>query len=56
MKLTTDCCQASITVRTGDHKPVLMRFAGLTIAMKPHEARELADQLHDAVEQAEVTE
>lgn len=53
MKLTTDACQTVVTIRARDHKPIRLRFAGLTLAMKPDEARALADALVDAAEQAE---
>ena len=35
------------------HRPVVLRLAGLRIAMTPTEALTLADALHDAAEQTE---
>ncbi|WP_172415065.1 hypothetical protein [Rhodococcus sp. BUPNP1] len=57
MKLITDACDAQVATAPAHHsRPILVRFAGLTIAMKPHEARTLADRLHDAADQAEETQ
>lgn len=54
MRLTTDACSARVSTTT-EHtrRPVLLRFAGLTLAMTPQEARGLADELHDNADRAE---
>ena len=54
MKLTTDTCTASVNADpTAHRRPVLLRFAGLVLAMTPTEARTLADQLHDTAEETD---
>ena len=57
MKLTTDACDPRVTTDPQSHRrPVLLRFAGLVLAMTPTEARTLADQLHDHADTAEDTD
>ncbi|MDV6293306.1 hypothetical protein [Rhodococcus aetherivorans] len=54
MKLTTDACDPRITTDTrSPRRPILLRFAGLVLAMTPTEARTLADRLHDAAEETD---
>ena len=54
MKLTTDACDPHVTTDTRSHRrPVLLRFAGLVLAMTPTEAHTLADRLHDAAEETD---
>ncbi|MCF8781247.1 hypothetical protein [Rhodococcus ruber] len=56
MRLTTDTCTTIVAVDTRARRPILLRFAGLVLAMTPTEARTLADQLHDRADTAEETD
>lgn len=52
MRLTTDACTAVVALDVHARRPILLRFAGLVLAMTPTEARALADQLHDRADTA----
>ncbi|WFS11856.1 hypothetical protein [Rhodococcus aetherivorans] len=56
MRLTTDTCTTVVAVDNQARRPILLRFAGLVLAMTPTEARTLADQLHDRADTAEETD
>ncbi|WML63203.1 hypothetical protein [Rhodococcus sp. AH-ZY2] len=53
MKLHARNVSPRITVDLGARRPVLLRIAGLFLAMSPEEALTLADQLHDAAMEPE---
>lgn len=53
MKLHARNLDPHVYIDRDAHRTVVLRFAGLRIAMTATEARALADQLHDATEQTE---
>lgn len=53
MKLHGRSLTPHITVDHEARRPVLLRLGGLVLAMSTTEAQQIADQLHDAVEEAD---
>ncbi|KOS54512.1 hypothetical protein [Rhodococcus rhodochrous] len=56
MKLHARNLNPGVTVDGTATRPVLLRVAGLVLAVTPGEALALADQLHDAAEEIDSAE
>lgn len=53
MRLHARNLDPHVHIDRGAHRTVVLRFAGLRIAMTPTEARALADQLHDTADRSQ---